>query len=824
MKILVVAYTLFYQDTQNTVSSTLGAGNLYNMDPLFASLPNAGPDGVWDTLDDAYSGLVLLSGSPAIDAGVTQYRSVSGMLVPPTPITGFSGRAPDLGWKESTGTAPSPTNTPAPVASNTPAPVASNTPAPVASSTPTPRPTSTPVNVVSPTPSPVYTPVISPTGVYYVDCASGNDTFSGTSEAQAWRTLTKASSAPLNAGNQLLLKRGCVWSDETLTISRSGLAGQEILVGAYGTGNLPQIQRQTTGTSDVKITGSYIIIENLYASALPPKVDAGCQNNPVGNIVGFSFEAGSHDNILRNSSASALYAGVFVRSGSHHNHIQYNQFFDNIMMSPLDAGGSGDAGAFGVLLWGDDNEIAFNRISGSNACSYDYGRDGSAVEIYGGQRNIINRNIGVDDDVFTELGNSRSADNTYAYNVFSSNLNESIFLVTRGTTNSYGPVYGTHMYNNTVYLTGAQSQGFVCHGGCSSSILISRNNIFQSPYKVGYADAAFDEDYNLYWGGGTVQFTTGSHSKQANPLFVNPGSGDFHLQAGSPAIDAGVGVSYSTDVEGNPVPMGSVPDLGAYEVRSGPVTSTATPMPTNTPSVLPTTAPLATATGVPGSATTLQFTAQADARVEEAHPSTNYGSASQIRVDAGTDWDVESDLQFSVAGVSGAVVSAKLRIYAIDPTVNGPAVYGTSSSWIESGTDAITWNTRAARASGVIADLGAVNTYTWMEFNVTPLVTGNNTYSFLLATDNTDGLTMASRETNTPPQLVVVFDPTAIPQPTATAQPQPTATVQPTSAPLATATAIPSRIGNAPVCRSSRRPRHGSQCIDQLRHGNLSPG
>ena len=34
-----------------------------------------------------------------------------------------------------------------------------------------------------------------------------------------------------------------------------------------------------------------------------------------------------------------------------------------------------------------------------------------------------------------------------------------------------------------------------------------------------------------------------------------------------------------------------------------------------------------------------------------------------IRVDAGTDSDVESYLQFSVAGGSGSVVSAKLRIY-----------------------------------------------------------------------------------------------------------------------------------------------------------------
>ncbi len=143
-------------------------------------------------------------------------------------------------------------------------------------------------------------------------------------------------------------------------------------------------------------------------------------------------------------------------------------------------------------------------------------------------------------------------------------------------------------------------------------------------------------------------------------------------------------------------------------------------------------------------------------------------------------------------------MSAKLRLYTTDSTVNGPAVYGTSSSWIESGTGAITWNTRPARASGVLADLGAVSSSQWVELNVTSLVTGNGTYSFVLATDNTDGLNIASRETGTPPQLVVVFSDTTIaqaaaiiPQATATNLPQPTATAQaPTAQPPAAGTGL----------------------------------
>jgi hypothetical protein len=96
----VVAYTLFHNNRLDVDQSTLGAGNISGQDPLFVSAPNPGPDGMWETVDDDFSGLVLRSGSPAIDKGVTQYAANSGELIPPHPITGFTGAAPDLGWRE----------------------------------------------------------------------------------------------------------------------------------------------------------------------------------------------------------------------------------------------------------------------------------------------------------------------------------------------------------------------------------------------------------------------------------------------------------------------------------------------------------------------------------------------------------------------------------------------------------------------------------------------------------------------------------------------------------------------------------------------------
>ena len=96
----IVAHTLFFNNTTDFDQSSMGPGIITDQDPLFSAIPNAGPDGVWETADDDFSGLLLQSSSPAIDKGVAQYTAVDGELIPANPITGYIGAAPDLGWRE----------------------------------------------------------------------------------------------------------------------------------------------------------------------------------------------------------------------------------------------------------------------------------------------------------------------------------------------------------------------------------------------------------------------------------------------------------------------------------------------------------------------------------------------------------------------------------------------------------------------------------------------------------------------------------------------------------------------------------------------------
>jgi len=152
-----------------------------------------------------------------------------------------------------------------------------------------------------------------------------------------------------------------------------------------------------------------------------------------------------------------------------------------------------------------------------------------------------------------------------------------------------------------------------------------------------------------------------------------------------------------------------------------------------------------------GGGGTVTFGAAADAQVVQGSPGTNYGGAAALVVDGSPA--SQAYLRFTVSGLSGSVTSARLRMYAFDPTTNGPRLFTTASSWNES---TITWNLRPA-AGSQIGNAAAISANTWVEFDVTGTVTADGSYSFHLAPDVTDGVDFRSREAAASfrPQLVV---------------------------------------------------------------------
>jgi hypothetical protein len=120
---------------------------------------------------------------------------------------------------------------------------------------------------------------------------------------------------------------------------------------------------------------------------------------------------------------------------------------------------------------------------------------------------------------------------------------------------------------------------------------IIKNNIFYAgsgkPYILSWSTVMTGNlvDYNLFFNGASWQwknvtytsfsaYQSGSgndaHSLNGlNPLLVNPGGGDLHLQSTSPAINVGQTLTQSGlyDIDGQARVQGVTIDLGADEVR-----------------------------------------------------------------------------------------------------------------------------------------------------------------------------------------------------------------------------------------------------------------
>ena len=236
---------------------------------------------------------------------------------------------------------------------------------------------------------------------------------------------------------------------------------------------------------------------------------------------------------------------------------------------------------------------------------------------------------------------------------------------------------------------------------------------------------------------------------------------------------------------------------GAGSAPTPTQTATATPTPlpgTGTPTGTAALTPTA------GSGGTFTFTTVADARVAESAPTTNYGTANNLQADGDAGIRQISYIRFTATGISGAVQRATLRVFcSTNGTANGPAAYLADSNWIESGTGGINWNTRPGLLSGVADNKGAFGTNTWVEYNVTSLVSGNGTYTFALVADSNDGVTFSSREGSSDPQLVVetVSAATGTATLTPTGTFTATATSTATSTSTSTVTATPTTLSTA---------------------------
>jgi hypothetical protein len=155
-----------------------------------------------------------------------------------------------------------------------------------------------------------------------------------------------------------------------------------------------------------------------------------------------------------------------------------------------------------------------------------------------------------------------------------------------------------------------------------------------------------------------------------------------------------------------------------------------------------------------------QFKAVADAGVKKSYPTKNYGSNSIIRVD-GSPIE-EAFIKFDVSGISGTVSGAKVRIYLTNGSSNGPGIYASGTDWSES---SITYSNRPSRISSKLEGKGALPAKSYVDYNVSEVVKGNGTYSFVIGAGSSDQIEFHARTNTNGPVLIITSDSTPVNQP-----------------------------------------------------------
>jgi IPT/TIG domain len=317
----------------------------------------------------------------------------------------------------------------------------------------------------------------------------------------------------------------------------------------------------------------------------------GCFEMSGGNQI--KFYGNDVHNAGINPTSSKFYHAVYFSTDSNHIDVGWNHIHDNFTCralqfhsSPLcsPSCGTGDTTGFDQFdLHVHDNLIHGDNCNGINFATVDPSK--GPVEAY---NNVI-YDVGRMDPL--QLGGSFSC------------------IYVAGITNNGAAGTGNvEVFNNTVSNCAANNSSnaggsrgaFGVGGGPATLKLNLRNNIaYQNPGEV-YLDGSLGQitgDTNLWFGLSSAPPAQTARNLNSDPQVVNRSGGDYHLNSGSSAKDAGLtvvpnnsfvpnpGPSQSTDKDGVLRPQGTSFDLGAYEFASG-TTSTRPNPPTNVRAVV----------------------------------------------------------------------------------------------------------------------------------------------------------------------------------------------------------------------------------------------
>ncbi|MCO5967423.1 choice-of-anchor Q domain-containing protein [Actinoallomurus soli] len=249
------------------------------------------------------------------------------------------------------------------------------------------------------------------------------------------------------------------------------------------------------------------------------------------------------------SGAGGAWSGILL--WGHHNVVQGNHVHDVLThLAPKDCDGSPGGQAIGDDASASDNAFLGNRVDHigpyPTACEYVHGiyPSGGADLI---QNNIVSQTSG---SGIRFNHNAKGA--TIANNLSFANANHGIYITGGDSTADHFVITNNIVRDNAMYGINVRSDANGPHNQY-------RNNLFFDNHKGGYG---LDNSEEF-----TPPNTSGT--LDADPRLVRyatDGTGDYHLTADSPCVDAGTTTGApSDDLDGVERPAGRGVDIGPYE-------------------------------------------------------------------------------------------------------------------------------------------------------------------------------------------------------------------------------------------------------------------
>lgn len=431
---------------------------------------------------------------------------------------------------------------------------------------------------------------------YYV-ATNGSDSNPGTID-KPWKTLQKA--ADVVAGGDTAYFRAGTYSGGVRFKEKHPPAGQWITFKPY---NGEVVVIDSSGSrldSAIDIAGaSYLIIEGFKVTNVnyPSNLVHSCDlnNDPSGSCAAKAASlrgAGGYG-----ISLTGTYYGN-ASSDNHHIIIRNNEVHHNTAYGII-AGGRklGTPGQHDIEI--SNNHLHDNGIPGLKE-GYGTYLKGTRLHVYG---NVAHHNtgnnfrfatvdhVGTDELIDSVIENnvSYATEGPWLHAGSSGVVDAGAGLVIWGgignvvrnslvyNTRGYGmqidgvdPAKPDMIYNNTIYGNGYNGIILMKNATAKNNIVF-KNAARRSAYEILLLKNSNAEN-NLVGGSNLMIDTQDSSTESKNiintdPQFVNPSSGDFGLQAGSPAIDKGFDLKpyVTADFTGKARPEGAAYDIGAFE-------------------------------------------------------------------------------------------------------------------------------------------------------------------------------------------------------------------------------------------------------------------